>query len=85
MLTWMTVWYSVFHWFRQAKVANGGWVDFKLEPIFATVSVASKNDARNKSGQNLLKNSHPTTLIEIGETDCIRLEPIFYAFPRCLK
>jgi hypothetical protein len=28
------------------------WIDFKLEPSFATALAASKNDTRYKSGQN---------------------------------
>jgi hypothetical protein len=36
----------------QAKFAYGGAIDFKLEPIFATASAASKNRARFKSGQS---------------------------------
>jgi hypothetical protein len=43
--------YSVFRRFRQAKFAYGGF-NFKLEPIFATASAASKNGARFKSGQS---------------------------------
>jgi hypothetical protein len=40
-----SVFYSVFHRFRQAKFDYGG-SNFKLEPIFATAPAASKNDAR---------------------------------------
>jgi hypothetical protein len=41
----------VFHRFGQDKFAYF-WLDFKLQPIFATAKVASKNDTRYKSGQN---------------------------------
>jgi hypothetical protein len=41
----------VCHQLRQAKFAYGGSVDFKLEPIFASASAASKNGARFKGGQ----------------------------------
>ncbi len=49
--------WAVFWWrFGQAKFAYGG-SDFKLEPIFATASAASKNGARFKSGQSWLENN----------------------------
>jgi hypothetical protein len=48
------------------------WFDFKLEPIFDSATVASKNDACYKSGQNWLENNHFAILAQIGETDCIK-------------
>jgi hypothetical protein len=39
--------YSVFHRFAYYLL-----MDFRLEPFFATVPAASKNDARYNSGQN---------------------------------
>jgi len=41
--------FLAFHGFGNAKFR---WFDFKLEPIYATASAASKNNARFKSGQN---------------------------------
>ncbi len=38
--------FRVFHLFGQAKFANGGSILRKLEPIFATVPAALKNEAR---------------------------------------
>jgi hypothetical protein len=52
------MYYSVFHRFRQAKFANGG---FKLEPIFDAAPAASKNEAGFKSDQSRLKNNHLAT------------------------
>jgi hypothetical protein len=47
--SWLVLNYSVFHQFRQAKFA---YLDFELQPIFATDPVGFKNDARYESGQN---------------------------------
>jgi hypothetical protein len=54
---WEPLVYSVFHRFRQAKFASW-WFDFKLEPIFATTPLTSKNNACYKSGQIWFKNNH---------------------------
>ncbi len=47
--------------FLQVKFACGS--DFKLEPIFASAPVASRNDACFKNGPNFILNNHLASLI----------------------
>jgi len=44
--------YTAFHGFGQAKFAYGGWLGFRLKPIYTTAPAAFKNDSQFKSGQN---------------------------------
>jgi hypothetical protein len=67
------IFYSVFHWFRQAKFAN--------VRSFSSLSKFSPLSQRplKTTLQNWLENNNLATLIEIGETDCITL--FIFALP----
>jgi hypothetical protein len=56
------------------------WFGFSLEPIFYTVSDASKNDNQFKSGQKRLENNH---LAPIGQIYIILRGYIFTAHFKC--
>jgi hypothetical protein len=54
--SWSKFFYSVFHWFRQAKFDNGGSIVSLSQSCYCPSCL--KNDARFKSGWNQLKNNH---------------------------
>ncbi len=56
----MSLAYSVFQGFRQAKSANGSSI-LSLSQFFDTASAASKNEACFKSGQSRLEKNHLAT------------------------